>query len=213
MVNDGNEGPLLLLAHGAGAPMDSDAMSRITAALVTVGFRVGRFEFPYMVKRRQDGRKRPPDGMETLLQTWRDAIAETLNTSERGERIFIGGKSMGGRMASRLLAEDVPPGVAGGMVFGYPFHPPGRSGQWRVQHFPALRRPLWIAQGERDPFGKKAELSTLDWESAPLRMHWASAGNHDFVPTKRSGLTRDDLLHEAALAARTFARQCLEAYR
>ena len=188
-------------------------MSRITGALVTAGFRVGRFEFPYRAKRRLDGCKRPPDGMETLLQTWRDAIAEAFSTSERGERIFIGGKSTGGRMASRLLAGDVPPGVAGGLVFGYPFHPPGRPDQWRVQHLPALRRPLWIAQGERDPFGKKTELSALDWASAPVRIHWASAADHDLVPTKRSGLTTDDLLHEAALAARAFARQCLEAYR
>lgn len=210
MLYDGHEGPLVLLAHGAGAPMDSGAMNRITSALVAAGFRVGRFEFPYMMKRRQDGRKRPPDGMKTLLRAWRDCIDQVLDACEPGERLFIGGKSMGGRMATHIAAEECPEAVAGAMVFGYPFHPPGKPDRWRIDHFPRLERPLWIAQGERDPFGKRQELADIDWGRAPVRVHWVANGDHDLLPTRRSGLDRDSLLAEAASSAADFGQQCLE---
>jgi len=202
---------MLLLAHGAGAPMDSDAMNRITAALVATGFRVGRFEFPYMVNRRQDGRKRPPDGMKTLLRAWRDCIDQVLDACDPGEPLFIGGKSMGGRIATHILAEECPEAVAGAMVFGYPFHPPGKPDRWRIDHFPRLERPLWIAQGERDPFGKYQELADLDLGSAPVQIRWVANGDHDLLPTRRSGLDPDSLLAEAAGAAADFGQQCLEA--
>jgi hypothetical protein len=211
MLYDGDEGPMLLLAHGAGAPMDSDAMNRITAALVATGFRVGRFEFPYMVNRRQDGRKRPPDGMKTLLRAWRDCIDQVLDACDPGEPLFIGGKSMGGRIATHILAEECPEAVAGAMVFGYPFHPPGKPDRWRIDHFPRLERPLWIAQGERDPFGKYQELADLDLGSAPVQIRWVANGDHDLLPTRRSGLDPDSLLAEAAGAAADFGQQCLEA--
>jgi len=211
MLYDGDEGPMLLLAHGAGAPMDSDAMNRITAALVATGFRVGRFEFPYMVNRRQDGRKRPPDGMKTLLRAWRDCIDQVLDACDPGEPLFIGGKSMGGRIATHILAEECPEAVAGAMVFGYPFHPPGKPDRWRIDHFPRLERPLWIAQGERDPFGKYQELADLDLGSAPVQIRWVANGDHDLLPTRRSGLDPDSLLAEAAGAAADFGQQSLEA--
>lgn len=191
--------------------MDSDAMNRITVALVEAGFRVARFEFPYMVKRRQDGRKRPPDGMKTLLKAWRDCLDQVLQESGKGERVLIGGKSMGGRIATHVLAQDCPEAVAGGVVFGYPFHPPGRPDRWRIDHFPELRRPLWIAQGERDPFGKYREVADLDWGSAPLRIHWVRNGDHDLLPTRRSGLDPESLLNEAATRAADFGQECLEA--
>lgn len=211
MRYDGIGGPLVLLAHGAGAPMDSDAMERLTGALVDAGFRVGRFEFPYMVKRRQDGRKRPPDGMKTLLKTWRDCLEQVMETCGADERVIIGGKSMGGRMATHVLADACPQGVAGGMVFGYPFHPPGRTDRWRTDHFPSLQRPLWIAQGERDPFGKRDELADLDWGSVPVQVHWVPNGDHDLLPTRRSGLDPDTLLSDVARSAADFGQQCLEA--
>ena len=208
---DGDQGPLIILAHGAGAPMDSEAMNRITAALVAAGFRVARFEFPYMVKRRRDGRKRPPDGMKTLLGAWRECLDQVLQECSEGERILIGGKSMGGRIATHILADDCPEAVAGGVAFGYPFHPPGRPDRWRTDHFPSLERPLWIAQGERDPFGKYQEIADLDWGSAPVQIHWVTNGDHDLMPTRRSGLDPDSLLAEAAGRAADFGRQCLEA--
>lgn len=211
MQYDGNHGPLVLFAHGAGAPMDSDAMNGITSALVAAGFRVGRFEFPYMVKRRQDGRKRPPDGMATLLRCWRDAIDQGVGENGGHGPVFIGGKSMGGRMATHILAEDCPEQVAGALVFGYPFHPPGRTDRWRIDHLSRLGRPLWIAQGERDPFGKRGEVSDIDWNGAPVQLHWVRDGDHDLLPTRRSGLDPDALLAEAAGAASVFAHQCLEA--
>ena len=191
--------------------MDSDAMDQITAALVVAGFRVGRFEFPYMIKRRQDGRKRPPDGLKILMQAWRDCLEQARQVCEPAERVFIGGKSMGGRIATHILAQDCPRGVAGAMVFGYPFHPPSKPDRWRIDHLPYLERPLWIAQGTRDPFGKYQEVADIDWESAPVNIHWVPDGDHDLLPTRRSGLDRAALLTEAAEAAADFAQQCLEA--
>ena len=185
-------------------------MSRITGALVRAGFRVGRFEFFYMHRRRIEGGKRPPDPWPRLLECWRNVI-ESVHNDNPGEPILIGGKSMGGRVASHILTEEPREPVAGAMVFGYPFHPPGKPQQWRTHHFPALQRPLWIVQGERDAFGKRSEVSQIDWGPAPVSLHWLTAGDHDLVPTKRSGLTSDRLLAEAAAAARDFAHQCLEA--
>lgn len=211
MLYDGHDGPLLLFAHGAGAPMDSDAMNRLTATLVSAGFRVARFEFPYMVKRRQDGRKRPPDAMKTLMRTWRDCLEQVLDTCQPGERVFIGGKSMGGRLATHILAEECPCAVAGGIVFGYPFHPPGKPDRWRIDHFSRLERPLWIAQGERDPFGKVHEVTEIGWGAAPVQLHWVAGGDHDLLPTRRSGLDPEALVAEAGDAAAGFAKQCLEA--
>jgi len=160
---------MLLLAHGAGAPMDSDAMNRITAALVATGFRVGRFEFPYMVNRRQDGRKRPPDGMKTLLRAWRDCIDQVLDACDPGEPLFIGGKSMGGRIATHILAEECPEAVAGAMVFGYPFHPPGKPDRWRIDHFPRLERPCGLPRASVTLSESTRSWQILTWAARRSR--------------------------------------------
>lgn len=175
----GKASATLLLAHGAGAPMDSDFMHTLSAALADEGIRVLRFEFPYMAERRVSGKKRPPDRTPVLLSAFAAALADA-----GGEQVFIGGKSMGGRMATLLATETRCRGV---VCFGYPFHPPGKPLNRRLDHFPALRAPVLICQGERDPFGTLDEVT--GW-SLPeqVSLHWLAQGNHDFKAPARSGL-------------------------
>src|SRR5690606_13256540 len=143
---DGPEdGPLLVLAHGAGAPMDSGFMAAFAKGLGERGLRVARFEFPYMAQRRETGKRRPPDREAILLQTWREVVEELGG----GPSCVIGGKSMGGRMAS-MVADEV--GARGLVCLGYPFHAPGRPEKPRSEHLRSLRTPGLIVQGTRDPF-------------------------------------------------------------
>jgi len=185
------------LAHGAGAPMDSDFMAFVAADLAGAGVRVVRFEFPYMARRRAEGGRRPPDRQPVLLDCWRAVIAELAPA-----RLAIGGKSMGGRMAS-LVADEA--GVAGLVCFGYPFHPPGRPERTRTEHLAGLRTPTLIVQGERDPFGTPDDVAGYDLSPA-IGLHWAPDGNHDLAPRKASGRTKEQNWEEAAAVAAAFLR-------
>jgi len=185
-------------AHGAGAPMDSPFMAFIASALAATGLRVIRFEFPYMVRRRQEGGRRPPDRQPVLLDAWRDVIG-TFGP----DRLAIGGKSMGGRMAS-LVADET--GVAGLVCFGYPFHPPGKPERTRTEHLAGLATPSLIIQGERDPFGTTAEVAGYDLSPA-IALHWAPDGNHDLAPRKASGRTKEQNWQAAADAAAVFLKR------
>ncbi|GGX73358.1 alpha/beta fold hydrolase [Saccharospirillum salsuginis] len=180
----------LVLAHGAGAPMDSDFMNDITRLLNDRGIRVARFEFPYMIERRQTGKKRPPDRAPKLLDSY-NAILDELG---HPERLFIGGKSMGGRMAT-LVATQRP--VAGVCVLGYPFHPPGKPDKLRLDHLGDIQCPTLICQGERDALGKREEVDGYDLPEA-IQLHWLPDGDHSLKPRKASGHTLEENLANAA---------------
>jgi predicted alpha/beta-hydrolase family hydrolase len=197
MLLDGPEtAPLtLVLAHGAGAPMDSDFMAVFAEALAATGLRVARFEFPYMAARRAGGGKRPPDREPRLLEAWRDAIA-ALGPGP----LAIGGKSLGGRMASLIAGEG---GARALVCLGYPFHPPGRPERLRTAHLEALEVPTLIVQGARDPFGNAAEVPAYRL-SPRIRFHWAEDGDHSLVPRKASGRTREQNWAEAVEAIAAF---------
>ena len=183
----------LVLAHGAGAPMDHPIMETIAAGVAAAGIRVIRFEFPYMRQRRSGGPRRPPDRQAVLLDTWHEVIDALGGT----RNLVIGGRSMGGRMAS-LIADAV--GARGLVCLGYPFHPPGKPERLRTEHLAALRTPTLIVQGERDAFGSTAEVTAYDLSDA-IRIHWLADGDHSFVPRKKSGHTTAG--HLAAAAAVT----------
>ncbi|MEF8793707.1 alpha/beta family hydrolase [Thiohalorhabdus sp.] len=190
----------VVLAHGAGASMDSRFMAEAAAGLGARSWCVARFEFPYMLRRRDDGKKRPPDRQQVLEATWQEVIAEL-----GPQGLVIGGKSMGGRMAS-LVADDS--GVAGLLCFGYPFHPPGRPDKTRIDHLRRLATPTLIAQGTRDPFGNGDEVANYPLDPA-IAFHWAPDGNHDLAPRKRSGNTAEGNLGAALDAADRFLRSLL----
>jgi predicted alpha/beta-hydrolase family hydrolase len=182
----------LVLAHGAGAPMDSGFMADMAARLGDRGLAVMRFEFPYMARRRETGKKSPPDRSPVLLESFHEQL-EALGNSES---VFIGGKSLGGRMAS-MLATEVK--VAGVVALGYPFHPPGKPERTRLDHLPDLRAPMLICQGERDPLGHRSEVAGYELP-ASVQLHWLPDGDHDLKPRKKSGYTHEQNLDDAARA-------------
>jgi predicted alpha/beta-hydrolase family hydrolase len=170
--------------------MDSPFMGFFAKALSKRGVRVVRFEYPYMAVQRRTGKKKPPDREPVLRETWLKVV-EGLGR----EGLVIGGKSMGGRIAS-LVAEEA--GVAGLVCLGYPFHPTGKPDRLRVQHLEALRTPTLILQGDRDPFGSREEVAGYKL-SPSVRVAWVDDGDHSFKPRKTSGRTEQQNW-EAALA-------------
>lgn len=175
----------LLLAHGAGAPMDSPFLAAIAQGVAERGWRVVRFEFPYMAQMRLTGQRRAPDRLPKLLDAFRQQV--DLAAAEAPEQpLVIGGKSLGGRVAS-LLADELS-AVTGCLCLGYPFHPPGRPEQLRTEHLQGLRTPTLILQGERDSFGKRGEVETYRLAPA-IELAWIPAGDHSFKPTRSSGHT------------------------
>jgi uncharacterized protein len=190
----------LLLAHGAGAPMDSPFLETFVALLATRGIASTRFEFPYMAARRQSPKKKPPPKAETLVQDYASAVEFVRGRMPPGQRLFIGGKSMGGRVASLIADELHGQGLIAGLVcLGYPFHPPKLPDKLRTAHLTAMKCPALIVQGERDPFGTRAEVAAMNLSSA-IMFHWVGDGDHDLAPRGASGFTRRGNL-EAAVGA------------
>ena len=191
----------LVLAHGAGAPMDSEFMDAFARGLGAAGLRVARFEFPYMSERRETGKKRPPPRAETMMEFYADLVR---GLSMPG-RVLIGGKSMGGRIAS-LIADDLHgEGAVSGLVcLGYPFHPPGKPERLRTEHLKELGTPALICQGERDPFGTAQEVKEYRL-SGKVALHWLADGNHDLAPRKASGRTKAQNWADAVDAIARFA--------
>ncbi len=191
-----------LCAHGAGAGMETPFLRAVADLLAERGIAVCRFEFAYMAARRRGGARKPPPRAERLVDEYRAAVAG----QPAGVPLIIGGKSMGGRVAS-LLADELFKGgaIAGLACLGYPFHPPGRPDQLRTAHLATLSCPALIVQGERDPFGSRAEVGGYALSPA-IRFHWAGDGDHDLGPRGGSGFTRKGNLAAAADAVAAFAR-------
>ncbi|MEX2449822.1 MAG: alpha/beta fold hydrolase [Rhodospirillales bacterium] len=186
----------VVLAHGAGAPMDSPFLNFFAERLAAEKFRVARFEFPYMAERRATGKKRPPNPAGILLETYR-AVIERLGP----ETLVIGGKSMGGRIASMVADET---GVRGLACLGYPFHPPGKPEKLRTDHLQTLKTPALFLQGTRDPFGTRDEVPGFALSEA-IRVHWLEDGDHGFKPRKASGRSEEQNWLEAVEAMAAFA--------
>ncbi|CUH63251.1 Alpha/beta hydrolase family protein [Thalassovita autumnalis] len=174
----------VLLAHGAGAAMDNPVMNMLAERLAASGLRVARFEFAYMAARRSGGPKRPPPKVELLCEEYRQAVTD-LRGQIGGGPLIIGGKSMGGRVAS-LIADDLGDGgqVQGLLCFGYPFHPQGKPENLRTTHLANLRLPTLICHGTRDPFGTREEVAHYAL-SPMISICWAEDGDHDLKPRKR----------------------------
>lgn len=194
----------ILFAHGAGGAMDSPWMNNIAAAFAAENLRLARFEFQYMANRRRSGTRYPPPKAELLMQEYRDAAA-SLNTSER---LIIGGKSMGGRVASMIADDLFKTGAINGLLcVGYPFHPPGEPEKVRTGHLLDLETPTLICQGTRDQFGSAEEVATYEL-SPRIDLIWLEDGNHDLTPRKKlSGLSSDDHLRTVAKAVAAWVRQ------
>lgn len=199
----------LLLAHGAGAAMDSSFLTRIAEGLAAQGIAVARFEFAYMAKRRTTGKKYPPPKAEKLVGEFRAAIEAALAAPERVGRLIIGGKSMGGRVAAMTAGEALPAEVVGVACLGYPFHGPGRPEEIRLAPLQGGLLPTLVLQGERDEFGSRAEVETLD-VGARTRFEWIEDGSHDFGPRGSSPATLKGNIAHACTAITGFALSLAE---
>lgn len=195
------EPPTLILAHGAGAPMDSGFMDEMATRLAAHGVNVLRFEFPYMAQRRADGGKRPPNPAPKLLECWREVYA--MVRPYVAGRLAIGGKSMGGRMAS-LVADEL--GCDALVCLGYPFYAAGKPEKPRVEHLAGLKTRALVVQGERDALGNREAVQGYALSSS-IGVLWLAAGDHDLKPLKASGFTHGQHLETAAQAVAGFLQR------
>lgn len=184
----------VVLAPGAGAGMAHPFLAAVARGLADAGLAVVRLDFPY-----RTAGKRAPDPMPVLQAALREVAAAAL---ARGP-VVLAGKSMGGRVAT-MVADEL--GAAGVVVFGYPFHPPGKPQQLRTAHLAALRTRTLILQGERDEFGTRDDVAGYTLSPA-ITVEWFVDGDHSLQPRKASGATKEGHLARAIAAAAAFARQ------
>ena len=188
-----------IFAHGAGGAMDTPFMDAFTAGLVAAGVRVVRFEFPYMAGRRSGGR-RPVDRPPILHATYMEvALHEQTRAAKKRAHLFLGGRSMGGRIAS-LIADEVEPD--GLVCLAYPFWPPGKpNDDARLVPLRAMKTPALIIQGTRDEFGGKP---AVQGQIFTPRVHFLEDGDHDFDARRSSGRTTEMNVNEAVLVTSAF---------
>ena len=193
-----------IFAHGAGAGSDSDFMQHMAKLISAQGIDVGLFDFEYMQIAKQTQKRRPPERAPKLLAYYE----QVLTNAQPNLPLFIGGKSMGGRMASMLACSSTQP-IVGVLAFGYPFHPPGKPEKLRTDHFADIPCPFLVLQGERDTFGTREELKTLSMPKQPSYV-WLSDGDHSLKPRKKSGVSELQNRETAALEASKFIANRVE---
>lgn len=187
---------ILFLAHGAGADMHHAFLTKVAELLMAEGIYVVRFNFPFMIKRTLDGKRRPPDRMPALMNAYTELML--FQKIEADLPIFIAGKSMGGRVAASLMSDDgdnvenvdqVRAQIKGVICLGYPFHPPKKVENLRLSPLQTALKPVCIIQGDRDALGNKIEVQ--DYQVSPLcEMNYLPDGDHDFKPRVKSGFTQ-----------------------
>ena len=186
--------PTLVLAHGAGADQRHRFMVTVASDLAAAGVQVVTFNFLYTEQRR-----RSPDRAPLLEETWRAVLEGVATNISPTGMLAVGGKSMGGRIASQVLAP--PPETAawsrvkGLVLLGYPLHPPGKPDAPRTAHLPRIRVPILLVQGTRDAFGTRAEVTPVfDPLPAEVTYDFIEGGDHSFAVPKSAGMTERDVL-------------------
>ncbi|MEL0658831.1 alpha/beta family hydrolase [Psychromonas arctica] len=205
IFNGPENGPLFVFSHGAGAPLTSDFMEKVSVGLAEQGIRVARFNFNYMQQRVETGSRRPPERAPHLLKQFLEVV-QGLD-----QPMVIGGKSMGGRMATLLAAESTAEQlkqVKGIACLGYPFHPQGKPEKLRTEHLATIKQPIAIIQGSRDKLGDQHEVigyslpETFQW-------YWLEDGDHDFKPRVKSGFTHQQHIESSITYLAAYIKRCL----
>jgi uncharacterized protein len=180
----------LIIAHGAGGPMHTPFIRYFHSELAKRGFLTVKFNFPYM-----EARRRVPDRREILEESYRTIVDQARNGRPKPTRLFIGGKSMGGRIASQIAANGVD--VNGLFFLGYPLHPIGKTDQLRDEHLYRIKKPMLFVSGTRDSFARQDLLETVVSKIGPnAEIHWIQNGDHSFkTPDAKKGSA--DTLREA----------------
>ena len=188
----------LVLAHGAGAPMDSDWMNNLCEVLNKIGVSTIRFEFPYMEKRRKQNKKFPPNRFPILIEHWTNILDFLWEKHEK--KLFIGGKSMGGRAASFIDHHA----VKGIINFGFPFHAPGKTPGDRISHMKKFHQKMLILQGDRDTMGNKQEINKYNICKKNIQLSFMPDGDHSLRPRVKSGFTLEENIKMAAETCKMF---------
>jgi uncharacterized protein len=194
----------VLLAHGAGSDHQAPALVAVAEALAAAGIPALRFDYPYRLAGR-----RAPDRPPVLAAATRAAAAELARRSGLPpERLVLGGRSMGGRVASLVVADETDAEPAFGLLLlGYPLHPAGKPERRRDDHFPRLDLPVCFVSGTRDSLAPRAELTRAARKVAgPVTLHWLESADHGYRPLKASGRSVGDVIDEAAETSVTWVR-------
>jgi hypothetical protein len=192
----------LVFAHGAGADMSHEFMTTVSQLLNEAGVNVVRFNFPFMDKRALLNKKYPPDRMPKLLACFREVLEEVVNKDDNKLPLYIGGKSMGARVAATLLTESGAldkksyEKVTGVFCLGYPFHPAKKPDNLRLTPLLSSKKPILIVQGERDSLGSKTEVLSYRLPKS-CQCEFLADGDHSLKPRVKSGFTYDAHIQRA----------------
>lgn len=198
LLSDGPEdGPIVLLAHGAGIPMNAPFMTHFAKGLADQGFRAVRFEFAFMRQMRETGQRVPPGAPQEMMRE----MAAIVNHLGGPENVIIGGKSLGGRVAMGLAAGMAKAGrpVKGLFCLGFPFHPPEQPENIQAAIFDNISQPVLLLQGSADPLGSRQEVEAHGMPEH-VSLHWLEDGDHDFGTGDGSTRTKQQNWDEAAAA-------------
>ncbi|MCP3915984.1 MAG: hypothetical protein GY711_10550 [bacterium] len=186
----------MLFAHGAGAPKDSAFMTTVAAAIAAAGVPVLRFNYAYSERMQREERRLPPERRPRLEAVHHRAL-DVLRERFPEQRVWLAGKSMGGRISSYLASEGND--CAGLVFFGYPLHPPGKKERLRSDHFPSITQPALFLQGTRDALCDLELLEpALTTFGGKAELHRIEDADHDFKVPRRTGRSRDEVLNELA---------------
>ena len=191
----------LIFAHGAGQGMESDFMQRCKLLFEERGVQCKLFDFDYMANMKQSGKRRPPERLPALI-----AQFQAQMPTQSQLPTFIGGKSMGSRVATHILQDS---DAHGAICFGYPFHPPGKPEKTRTEHLGQINKPVLVMQGERDPFGKPDEIAAYALP-ANFSVAYVPSGEHSFKATRSSGISWQDNMQFAVSQACQFIKNVVE---
>ena len=196
--------PTLALTHGAGASTSHPNTAALARLIAEQGVRVARFDFPYMRRAMETGRRPwPPDAEDVLAGTWIQVMQQLAEQGVPTSKLFIGGRSMGGRIASYIADAAEPAGM---VCISYPFHAPNDPARATTFHLEQLATPTLIVQGERDEYGTREEVEAYDL-SPNIQLCWIPDGNHGLIPRKRSGHSEESNRELAATAIADFIKR------
>lgn len=208
-IDGPSDGPLFLFTHGAGAACNSDFMQTIALGLAEQGICVVRFNFDYMQLRLETGSRRPPERAPKLIAQFEQKIK--ILSQQKNRPMIIGGKSMGGRMASLVASMSTDSELSeikGVACLGFPFHPSGKADKLRIDHFPQVKQKQLIIQGTRDKLGSLEEVESYQLPNE-IQWLWLEDGDHDLKPRVKSGFTYQSHLQKAIQSLAIFIKETL----
>lgn len=195
---------MFVMTHGSGSDAYSPWMNAVSEQLEAGGVQVARFQFDYMQRILERGTRQPPPRAPVLMAQWQRELADVKHSC------VIGGKSLGGRMATMIMADNPPPQVRGVVCLGYPYHPARKTEKTRIEHLADVKVPMLVVQGTRDPMGSQFDVDQYDLPKN-IQHVWLPDGDHDFKPRQSSGVTLEQNLTQACDRVADFIACCLRA--